>query len=99
MTDSSMTYISVVPIDRLDLAYSPSSWPFESERRGDIDAHFASLRQEKPALWNGRVLMLRDFGIAGRVFRGSYIQTDFASLLAWRDWDFPDASVKNSFAM
>ncbi len=94
-----MTDISVVPLDRLDLAYSPWEWPFARQRRGEIDAHFAKLRREKPEMWNGRVLMLRDFRIAAGVFRGSYFETDFASLLAWRDWDFPDSTVSNSFAM
>ncbi len=94
-----MIQASVVPTDRLQLAYSPWPWPFASERRGEIDAHFAEQRREKPELWNGRVLLLRDFSIAGGVFRGSYSETDFASFLAWRDWNFPDPRVKNSFAM
>src|SRR6187455_3039041 len=37
--------------------------------------------------------------IEGHVFRGRWFETDYASLLAWRDWDFPDRAVKNSFAM
>ncbi|MEX1083416.1 MAG: NUDIX hydrolase [Xanthobacteraceae bacterium] len=94
-----MTDFSVVPIDRLELAYSPWLWAFADERRQDIDAHFAALRQNTPELWNGRVLMLRDFAIADGVFRGRYFETDFASLLAWRDWGFPDPTVKNCFAM
>ena len=28
---------------------------------------------------------------------GSYFETDFASFLAWRDWGFPDRSVRNAF--
>ena len=94
-----MTDIDVVPIDRLDLTYSHRPWPFADYQHGEIDAHFAELRRRTPELWNGRVLMLRDFAIADGVFRGSYFETDFASLLAWRDWNFPDASVKSSFAM
>ncbi len=94
-----MTDISVVPIDRLELACSAWTWPFASERRRDIDAHFAELRREKPELWNGRVLMLREFAMAGGVFRGGCFETDFASFLAWRDWGFPDPQVKNCFSM
>jgi 8-oxo-dGTP pyrophosphatase MutT (NUDIX family) len=94
-----MTDISVVPIDRLELAYSREPWPFASQRRDDIDAHFASLQRKKPALWNGRVLLLHECAIIDRVFCGSYLETDFASFLAWRDWDFPDPSVRNCFAM
>jgi 8-oxo-dGTP pyrophosphatase MutT (NUDIX family) len=94
-----VTDFSIVPVDRVDIAYSPWPWPFASERRREIDAYFASLQRTKPELWNGRVLMLREFAIADRVFRGRYFETDFASLLAWRDWDFPDKTVNNFFAM
>ena len=33
------------------------------------------------------------------MFHGAYLETDFASLLAWRHWNFPDAAIKNCFAM
>src|SRR5829696_9269834 len=90
---------SVVPVDRLELSHSSWEWPFAQARRRQIGAHFGKLQRDKPALWNGRVLMLRDFSIDGRVFRGRTFETDYGSLLAWRDWDFPDPTVKNSFAM
>ncbi len=51
----------------------------------------------QPALWNGRVLLLHEHAIAGRVLTGSYLETDFASFLAWRDWGFPDPSMRNVF--
>jgi 8-oxo-dGTP pyrophosphatase MutT (NUDIX family) len=94
-----MAHLPVLQIDRLVLGYSPWRWPFAQEHRRDIEAHFIRAQKQKPELWNGRVLMLRDYAIDGRVFRGRYFETDFANLLAWRDWDFPDATVKNSFAM
>jgi 8-oxo-dGTP pyrophosphatase MutT (NUDIX family) len=90
---------TVVPTDRLDLSWSDWAWPFALQRRGEIDAYFDKLKQKTPELWNGRVLMLRDFAIEHRVFRGRYFETDFASLIAWRDWDFPDPTIRNSFAM
>ena len=94
-----MTAIPVVPIARIELTLRPRPWRFADERRRDIDAHFATLKRERPALWNGRVLLLHEFAIADGVFRGDYFETDFASLLAWRDWDFPDPAVRNCFAM
>jgi 8-oxo-dGTP pyrophosphatase MutT (NUDIX family) len=94
-----MTSFSVVPVDRLEVGHSPWEWPFALQRRGEIDTHFAKLHRDTPALWNGRVLMLRDFAIEDRVFRGRTFETDFASLLAWRDWDFPDPAVANVYAM
>jgi 8-oxo-dGTP pyrophosphatase MutT (NUDIX family) len=94
-----MTEIAIVPVERLELAFAPRPWPFASERRADIDAHFAELQRSNPALWNGRVLMLHEHDIRGPIFHGAYLETDFASLLAWRHWNFPDAAIKNCFAM
>ena len=50
-------------------------------------------------MWNGRVLLLRRGEIAGGVLSGAYSEADFASFIAWRDWDFPDKSVRNCFPM
>jgi hypothetical protein len=94
-----MNDLAIVPVERLELAFAPRPWPFAIERRAEIDAHFEALRREQPALWNGTVLMLHDHAISGAVFRGAYLETDFASMLAWRHWDFPDTTVKNCFAM
>ena len=86
-------------VTTLDLTYEPWDWPFASERRADIDAHFAAKQREKPGLWNGRVLLARRPAFAGDRFSASYFDTDFASFLAWRDWGFVDTSVFNSFGM
>jgi 8-oxo-dGTP pyrophosphatase MutT (NUDIX family) len=94
-----MTPTQVVLFDRLELVFAPRTWSFADERRADIDAHFAELRRAKPELWNGRVLVLYDYAIAQTTFHGAYLETDFASFLAWRDWDFPDRSVSNCFAL
>jgi 8-oxo-dGTP pyrophosphatase MutT (NUDIX family) len=94
-----MTEFSVVPVDHVDIAYAPWQWPFASEHRHEIDAHFAQLQRTTPELWNGRILMLRNYTIAGRVFQGWSFEASFADLLAWRDWGFPDKTVNNFFAM
>jgi 8-oxo-dGTP pyrophosphatase MutT (NUDIX family) len=89
----------VVTIDHIDLSLVSWQWPFALARRGEIDAFFAERRARTPALWNGRVLLLNDWGIEGRTLTGACFETDFASFLAWRDWDFPDSAVTNCFAM
>lgn len=83
----------------LDLAVDDWAWPFAQERRAEISAHFAHKQRERPAMWNGRVLLGRDPVFAGDRFSASYFETDFASFLAWRDWGFPDAGVFNGFGM
>src|SRR5205085_6985201 len=94
-----MTEIPIIPLTRLDLRFEPGVWPFAVERRAEIDAHFAKLQAEKPAMWNGRVLLLRRGEIVDGVFCGAYLETDFASFISWRDWGFPDTTVRNCFPM
>ncbi|XIA67971.1 NUDIX hydrolase [Bradyrhizobium sp. TZ2] len=86
-------------VSALDLAVEAWAWPFAQDRRKEISAHFAAKQREKPALWNGRVLLGRNPVFAGDRFSASYFETDFASFLAWRDWGFSDPTVFNGFGM
>jgi 8-oxo-dGTP pyrophosphatase MutT (NUDIX family) len=86
-------------ISALDLPVEAWAWPFAQERRAEILAHFAYQQRERPAMWNGRVLLGRNPVFAESRFYASYFETDFASFLAWRDWGFPDATVFNGFGM
>src|SRR5207245_219496 len=83
----------------LDLVVGAWTWPFAETRRAEIDAHFADKQRERPALFNGRVLLGRNPVFAGDRLSASYFETDFASFLAWRDWGFPDNEVFNGFGM
>ena len=83
----------------LDFVVEAWTWPFAETRRAEIAAHFADQQREKPAMWNGRVLLGRNPVFAGDRFSASYFETDFASFLAWRDWGFPGAPVFNGFGM
>src|ERR1043165_6483469 len=94
-----MDDIPIIPLERLDLRYEQRAWPFAVERRAEIDAHFVGLRRDRPEIWNGRVLMMWRGVIADRVLSGAYLETDFASFIAWRDWSFPDTTMRNCFAM
>ena len=94
-----MTSPAIHRVTRLDLRLKPTPWPFADARRARIDAHFARKQQEKPKLWNGRVLLGRNPVFTEDRFSADYFETDFASLLAWRDWGCPDKSVFNGFGM
>jgi 8-oxo-dGTP pyrophosphatase MutT (NUDIX family) len=89
---------SICHIDRLDLSFAPSAWEFAIERRREIDAFFANLRRDKPAIWNGRVLLLHHPVVTDGVFRGEYFETDYASYTAWRRWGRPSAKVHDCFS-
>jgi 8-oxo-dGTP pyrophosphatase MutT (NUDIX family) len=88
---------SVVHVERLQLSFAPKPWSFAEARRAEIEACFAAMRQQTPALWNGRVLLLQDYALENNVFRGSYLETDYASFAAWRHWSRPAAGIYDCF--
>ncbi len=90
---------TVLHIETLDLSVVAFDWAFARERRAEIDAHFEVLRRDSPGLWNGRVLLMRDYEIGGACLRGCCFETDYASFIAWRDFGFPDPAVTNCFAL
>jgi 8-oxo-dGTP pyrophosphatase MutT (NUDIX family) len=98
-TNRGVTEIPIIRLDHLALGIDRGPWRFAEERRAEIDAHFAALKRQTPQLWNGRVLLLRRGEIADGTLRGAYLETDFASFIAWRDWGFPDKSMRNCFPM
>lgn len=92
-----MTDIRIVRVERVNLAFAPRKWTFAEERRAEVECHFDELKRRRPAVWNGRILLLHDHVCENAVFHGSCFETDFASFLAWRDWGFPDPDVRNCF--
>jgi 8-oxo-dGTP pyrophosphatase MutT (NUDIX family) len=92
-----MTPPSIDRVTTLELRYEPRPWAFAQARRAEISAHFAEKRREKPAIWNGRVLLARDPVLDAAHLSARYFDADFASFLAWRDWGFPDKDVFNGF--
>src|SRR3954467_11586886 len=91
--------LAIHRVTQLDLKCAKWKWRFAVERRGDIDAHFAARKAERPKLWNGRVLLSRNPVFTAERFSAEYFETDFASFLAWRDWGFIDGSVFNGPGM
>ena len=85
--------------ERIEIAIEPWLWQFAITNRAAIDLYFAELQRQRPAIWNGRVLLLKRYRIHDGVFYGTCFETDYASFIAWRDWRFPDASVHNIFAV
>ncbi len=92
-----MTEPTVFHVDRLELAFAPKPWAFADDRRTEIDAYFAELQREKPAIWNGRVLLLHSQVVSEGVFRGQYLEADYASFAAWRHWGRPRAGIRDCF--
>lgn len=86
-----------IPISNVDLRLVPGEWSFAVERRAEIEQLWDKALAGNPALWNGRVLMAKTFACEDGRVRADMLETDFASYLAWRDWEFPDISAFNIF--
>jgi 8-oxo-dGTP pyrophosphatase MutT (NUDIX family) len=85
-------------VDRLDLSFTPQPWRFSEEKRAEIDTFFAELQKQNLAIWNGRVLLMHRHVVREGVFEGGYLETDFASFIAWRRWGSPPAGVRDCFS-
>jgi hypothetical protein len=70
----------VVPITGLDLRLSDRGWDFAQAERRRIDAHWARVKAEKPALWNGEVLLCREAHVAGGVLSARFMAADMPAL-------------------
>jgi 8-oxo-dGTP pyrophosphatase MutT (NUDIX family) len=88
---------AVFRINRMELAFVPKPWVFAVERRAEIDNYFDTLRRDKPAVWNGQVLLMHNQSLKNGVLRGQYLQTDYASFAAWCAWGRPPAGVHDCF--
>jgi len=90
--------IRIIALKGLDLRFEPRAWPWAEANKNLIARYFAQERGKKPALWNGRVLVLHRFAVEDEVFRGAFLETDFANFLTWRDVGFPDPTMRGCFA-
>jgi 8-oxo-dGTP pyrophosphatase MutT (NUDIX family) len=89
----------IAELTEVDCRYEPRAWAFAVESRPAIDAHWEKLVARAPAMFNGRVLVMHRRELRGRSFSGAFLDTDYASFLAWRDFGYPDKGVTNCFAM
>lgn len=89
--------VSVRYLDDLEFTFAPWSWPFAEDHRREIDGFFHRECEINPALWNGRLLLLRKANIGGGVMSGSFFETDYASLLAALDWGAMGENVRACF--
>jgi 8-oxo-dGTP pyrophosphatase MutT (NUDIX family) len=89
----------IVEIETIDCRLDPAPWSFAEENRDAIARHWQEVVAEKPATFNGKVLLMHRWNIVGGTFVGGYLMTDYASFLAWRDFGYPDRAKWNCFSM
>jgi hypothetical protein len=95
LTGQGMTVEGNARIFGLDLRHTGDAWAFAERERDRIDTHWQRLASANPALWNGKVLMCHSAELTNGTLTGRFLTTDFASFVAWRDWGWPDRSVRN----
>ena len=96
--------LCVVDVGELDFALEPTRWTFAQERATDVAAHWAKLLAAKPALYNGRVLLLGRRELVPRSngglrLNGVFFETTYADYVAWRAFGHPGEPVDNCFSM
>jgi 8-oxo-dGTP pyrophosphatase MutT (NUDIX family) len=96
---TALSEVVVRPVSSIEARLLDEDWPWAVENRELVEAHWRRLTAANPALYRGRVLIRRAQALAdGRLSLG-YVETDYASFIAFRDHGFPDPSAGNSFAM
>lgn len=89
--------MKIVALDELDFCIEPYEWHWAKDNRADIDRHFARMREQRPQLWNGQVLVLNRWQLDGAKLSGTFFQTDFASFVCHRAFGFPDPNAISCF--
>jgi 8-oxo-dGTP pyrophosphatase MutT (NUDIX family) len=91
--------IVVTPLVGIAARRLDENWPWAEANRDRIAAHWAELTRANPALFNGRVLVRRRQAIVDARLELDYVEADYASFIAFRDFGFPDPATGNGFAL
>lgn len=88
----------VIQIDGYDLPVAEESWTWADENAAAIKRFWSKAQAERPALFNGHVLVMAAHELRDGVLAGNVLKTDFASFLYWKDKGLPaEAGVRNVF--
>ena len=96
---SALDGIVVTPVRGVAARRIAGAWDWAEANRDRIAAHWAGLTRANPSLYNGRVLVRRRQELSGDSLSLDYVETDYASFIAFRDLGFPDPTTGNGFAM
>lgn len=86
-------------VSRVEASCVPMTWEWAERNRDLITANWRRRTADKPKMFNGRVMLLRNVEFEQDVLRNTYFETDYADFVAWIDSGYPDDSVANGFAM
>jgi 8-oxo-dGTP pyrophosphatase MutT (NUDIX family) len=93
-----MAAIDLRRVRAVTAALGPFDWAWARDNRARIEAHWARRRADRPAMFNGRVMLARAMAERDGVCHAALFETDYATLTAFRDLGFPDPGILNVFA-
>lgn len=74
----------VFPVDAVDVRLDPAPHPFEAANGEAIDRNWLAEKAARPAVFDGRMVLLSELGHAGRRLSGRCHAIRFATFLYWR---------------
>ncbi len=90
-------------VARLETVLRSARWEFAEREAARIDAHWARALAQKPKMFDGTVLLLRDPELVatpeGEVLRGAFFATAFRNFVAWLAFGAPASGAYNCFSM
>ncbi len=89
----------VVAIAALDCRFEPKSWGFAEENREAIAANWRKFIADKPRSFDGKVFLQHRWTLEHGVYRAEYLETSYSNFIAWRDFGYPGAPMRNGFSM
>lgn len=90
--------LTLTRLHRLDARLVTHDWAWARNNAERIAAHWERRVAEKPALFDGRVLLARACRVADGACTVALFETRFSAFLTFRDSGSPDPSVTNAFA-
>lgn len=89
---------AVTRIDRPTARLVPHDWGWARDEAGAIAANWQRRHAERPAMFDGRVLLTCGWRIDGTACAVDLFEVAFSQFLGFRDAGSPDPGVANAFA-
>ena len=74
----------ILPVDTVEVRLDPAPHPFEIANREEIERNWSAEKLERPALFDGTVVLLSELSYAAGRLRGRCHAIRYATFLHWR---------------
>lgn len=87
----------ILPVDVVDVRLDPAPHPFERDNRAAIEANWAVERAQRPALFDGTVVLLSELAYGDNRLAGRCHAIRYSTFMLWRKMR-PVTSAEHAFA-